>query len=96
VVDTSKSTIYKIDYPQQIILTPLNYYEWKTQVVILLWSKGLFMNKMGIEIEPNFGVEKEKWFNRMDEAFGLLCLSFSLDLIFHIEYDTTLNKVWTT
>jgi hypothetical protein len=51
---------------------------------------------MGIEIEFHSAMEKAKWFNRMDEAFGLLCLSISHDLLFHIESDTTPNKVWTT
>jgi hypothetical protein len=96
VEDTSKSTTDKMDQPQQIILTPFNYYEWKTQVVILLQSKGLYRITMGTKTEPNSAVEKEKWFNRMDEAFGLLCLSISPDLLFHIESATTPNKVWTT
>jgi hypothetical protein len=52
-----------MDQSQQIILTPFNYYEWKTKVVILLWSKGLYRITMGTETEPNSIVEKEKWFN---------------------------------
>jgi hypothetical protein len=51
---------------------------------------------MGTESEPTSTVEKEKYFNRMDEAYGLLCLSISPDLLFHVESTSTPNKVWTT
>ena len=39
--------------------------------------------------------EKAKWHNRLDEAYGLLCLSISLDLLFHLDELTTPNQVWT-
>lgn len=64
-------------------------------MVILLRSKGLYRITMGTETDPNFAVEKEKWFNRMDEASGLLCLSISPDLLFHIKSVKTTNVVWT-
>jgi hypothetical protein len=32
----------------------------------------------------------------MDESFGILCLSISLELLFHVESSTTPNDVWTT
>ena len=40
---------------------------------------------MGTEVEPTVDAEKPKWFNRCDEAYGLLCLSVSPDLLFHKE-----------
>ena len=49
---------------------------------------------MGTEVEPNFVVEKAKYFNRLDEAYGLLCLSISRDILFHIDSLTTQNEVW--
>ena len=39
-------------------------------------------------------VEKSKWHNRLDEAYGLLCLSISPDLLFHLDGFTTPNQVW--
>lgn len=51
---------------------------------------------MIIEVEPNPVVEKSKYFNRMDEAFGLLCLSISLELLFHVEACKTPNDIWKT
>ena len=40
-------------------------------------------------------IEKAKWHNRLDEAYGLLCLSISTDLLFHLDGLTTPNQVWT-
>ena len=56
--------------------------------------KGLFRVTMGTEVEPNSVVEKSKFFNRLDEAFGMLCLNISRDLLFHVDSLTTLNEVW--
>ena len=79
-----------------MILTPFNYFEWKPNVLLLLRSKGLYMFTMGNEPDLNSVVEKSKYFNRMDEAFGLLCLSVSPELLFHVENASTPNEVWTT
>ena len=49
---------------------------------------------MGTEVEPNYVVEKAKYFNRLDEAYGFLCLSISRELLFHIDSFTTLNEGW--
>ena len=40
-------------------------------------------------------IKKAKWHNRLDEAYGLLCLSISPDLLFHLDDLTTPNQVWT-
>jgi hypothetical protein len=76
----------KNDYNPLVSLgfTPFNYFEWKSQILILLWSKGLYRITIKIETKPNFVVEKEKWFNKVDESLGLLCLSISPYLLFHI------------
>ena len=52
------------------------------------------MVTMGTEMEPNSTVEKSKYFNRLDEAFGLLCLRISRDLLFHVDSLTTPNYLW--
>ena len=49
---------------------------------------------MATEAEPNVATEKIKWHNRRDEAYGLLCLSISRDLLFHIDGLTSPNEVW--
>ena len=74
-----------MDQSQKTILTPFNLFEWKAEMEILLREKGLYRVTMATEGEPNAAVEKIKWHNRRDEAYGLLCLSISRDLLFHID-----------
>ena len=50
---------------------------------------------LSLENDLNVVVEKAKWHNRLDEAYGLLCLSISIDLLFHVDGLTTPNQVWT-
>ena len=49
---------------------------------------------MATKEEPNVAAKKIKWHNRRDEAYGLLCLSISRDLLFHIDSLTCPNEVW--
>ena len=56
--------------------------------------KGLYRVTMVTEVEPNETIEKIKWHNRKDEAYGLLCLSISKDLLFHLDGLTSPNEVW--
>ena len=49
---------------------------------------------MGIEIKPNSPMEKAKYFNRFDEAFGMLCIRTSRDLLFKFEIIGTSNEFW--
>ena len=83
-----------MDQSQKIILTPFNLFEWKEEMEILLREKGLYRVTMAIESYPNAAIEKIKWHNKRDEAYGLLCLSISRDLLFHIDGLTSPNEVW--
>ena len=83
-----------MDHSQKIILTPFNLFECKTEMEILLREKGLYRVTMEIEAKPNVAAEKIKWHNRRDEAYGLLCLSISRDLLFHLDRLTSPNEVW--
>ena len=83
-----------MDQSQKIILTPFNFFEWKAEMEILLRAKGLYRVTMETKSEPNVATEKIKWHNRRDEAYGLMCLSISRDLLFHIDGLTSPNEVW--
>ena len=72
-------------------LTPFNYFKWMTEIVIYLRLKVLYRVTMGNETETNSVVEKSKYFNRVDEAFRILCLSISRDIRFHVGNITTHN-----
>ena len=48
---------------------------------------------MATKADPNAGAEKIKWHNRRDEAYGLLYLRISRDLLFHLDSLTSPNEV---
>ena len=61
---------------------------------ILLRLNGLYRVTMAIVVDFDAATEKIKWQNRRDEAYGLLCLSISRDLLFHLDGLTSPNEVW--
>ena len=83
-----------MDQSQKIILTPFNLFEWKDEMDILFIFKGLYKVTMETKVEPNAAIEKIKWHNRRNEAYGLLCLSISRDLLFHLDGLKSPNEVW--
>ena len=60
---------------------------------ILLRAKGLYRVTMETKAKPNTAAEKIKWHNSRDEAYGLLCLSISRDLLFHLDGLTSPKEV---
>ena len=77
-----------------VLHTPFNYFEWKVKMVIQLRSKGLYRVTMGTENNPNSVEEKTMYFNRLNEAFKMLCLSVSRDILSHVDSLTTPNELW--
>jgi hypothetical protein len=75
---------------------PYNYFKWKPSIVHQLRNQGLYRLTMDKEAETTSTIEKFKYLSRMDEAHGLLCMSVSPNLWFHIDACTTLNGIWTT
>jgi len=83
-----------MDQSQKIVLTPFNFFEWKAKMEILFRAKGLYRVTMETESNPNAAAEKIKWHNRRDETYGILCLSISRDLLYHLDGLTSPNEVW--
>ena len=83
-----------MDQSQRIILNPFNLFEWKYDMEILLRAKGLYRVTMANKEYPNAAAKKIKWHNRRDEAYGILCLSISRDLPFHLDGLTSPDEVW--
>jgi hypothetical protein len=54
------------------------------------------MLTMNTNIEPTSPIEKYKYLNRMDEAFGTICSLISPELLFHISSFKPPNEAWTT
>ena len=63
-------------------------------MVIQLRSKDMYRVMMGTKIESNSAVEKLKYFNKLYEAFMVLCISVSRDILFHVYSITAPNKFW--
>ena len=57
-------------------------------------EKCIYRVTMETKEEPNAAIEKIKWHKRRDEAYGILCLSISRDLLFHLDGLTSPNEVW--
>jgi hypothetical protein len=85
-------------YSPTILLTPHNYLEWKTKILILLESRGLYQITMAMEVEPDSTDEKNDFLNRQDMAIGFIFLSISPEIL-HQVYDdsqeSTPNELWT-
>ena len=76
------------------LFTPFNYHQWKEDMEMQLHSKILFILTMEVEKEPIHYVDKEKYWNILDEAYGCLCLSISRDILFHINGLKNPKEVW--
>jgi len=75
-------------------LTPFNYHQWKGDMEIQLRAKGLYRVTMDTKVEPNHVVDKARYWNKMDEAFGFLFLSISKDLHFHVTGLKNPKEIW--
>ena len=49
---------------------------------------------MDTKVEPGSAIEKSRFLNKKDEAFGFLCLSISEDLLFHLTDLKTPKEIW--
>ena len=76
------------------LLTSFNYHQWKEDMEIHLHSRGLYRVTMNTELEPNATVEKIKYWNKLDEAYGFLYLSISKHILFHISGLKTSKNIW--
>ena len=76
------------------ILTLFNFHSWKGDMEIQLHSRGLYRVTMDTEYEDGLAIEKSRFLNKKDEAFGFLCLSISRDLLFHLAGLKTPKEIW--
>ena len=76
------------------LLTPFNFYSWKGDMEIQLRSRGLYRVTMDTEEDLSSTIDKSRFLNKKDEAFGFLCLSVSWDLLFHLSGLKTPKEIW--
>ena len=61
---------------------------------IHLCARGLYWVTMETEEEPTHVIEKAKFLNKKDEAFGFMCLSISKDFLLHLSGLKTPKEIW--
>jgi hypothetical protein len=88
--------IGKMEFPKELILTPYNFFTWKDMMLMHLRSRGLYRLTINTKTEPTSSIEKSKYLNQMDKAYGTICGLISPELLFHISSCKTPNEVWTT
>jgi hypothetical protein len=79
-----------------VLLTNKNYFQWKSHMEDLLRSKGLYQITLGKEKAPTVADKKATWDNRNDKAHGLIRISISLDLRYHLQDIDDPKKSWDT
>jgi hypothetical protein len=84
-----------MDYSLIILLTPHNCFEWKLKILHQFKCRGLYRITTATEVEPTSAINKNMYLKYLDEAYDLLCVSMSPELLFHIEACTTLDEIWT-
>jgi hypothetical protein len=88
----------KMDYSPEILLTPHNYLEWKTKILLMLKCKGLQQITMAMEVDPDSADEKNDFINRQDMAIGCILYFISLEILHQVYDDSqefTPNELWT-
>jgi hypothetical protein len=83
-----------MDSSSNLFLTNTNYFQWKSHMEDLLRSKGLHQITLGKETTPTVADKKVKWDNRNDEACGLIRMSISPNLRFHLQSIDKPKEAW--
>ena len=61
---------------------------------IALHNKSLYKVTMGKEVKPLIVIENSKYLNKLDEAFGFMCIHISREFLFHLDSLKTPREVW--
>jgi hypothetical protein len=77
-----------------VLLTSPNYFQWKYHMEDLLRSKGIYKITLGTKTAPNDEEKIAKWDNKNDQAHGLIGMSISPDLRFHLDGLDFPIKAW--
>ena len=90
----SARAIMSSQTPEPQILTTSNYLDWRIDMQLALCKHGYHRIIHGWELEPHHPVERNKFLNHCDEAFGYLCTYISRYLLFHLEGLRTPTEAW--
>ena len=73
---------------------PFNYVDLREYIQVSLRKLIPYKMTMGQETKPHHLVEKKKFLNQLDEAFGFICVDMSSDLLFNIKGLKTPKEAW--
>ena len=51
----------------------------------IVQKKGLYRVTMGKEVEPQHPSKKSKYLNKLDEAYGFMCIHISRESLFQVD-----------
>jgi hypothetical protein len=74
-----------MDSTSNVLLASNNYFQWKYHMEDLLRSKGMYQITLGKEKALIDDYKKAKWDNRSDKEHGLIIISISPDLRYHLQ-----------
>jgi hypothetical protein len=80
--------------PIEILFTSTNYFSWKSHMDDVLRSIRLYRITFGKEQEPTDDDKYSKWVNKNDKACGLINMSISPNLRFHLQGIEGPDKAW--
>ena len=75
--------------PKPQILTTSNYLDWRIDMQLALCKHGYNRILLGREVESHHPIERNKFLNNLDEAFGYLCNYIYIYPLFHLEGSRT-------
>ena len=82
-------------HPIIVKLTLENYLSWKKGIESHYLEQDLLPYLLGHISEPNNCEKKIAWFNSNDIVYGLICLTISEDILYHIEHIECPFIAWT-
>ena len=82
-------------HPSVVKLTSENYLSWKKRIKDHCIEQDLMPYLLGHTYEPSEYEQKIAWFNSNDIVYGLICLTISKDILYHIENTECPFIAWT-
>jgi hypothetical protein len=83
-----------MESPNDFLITSTNYFSWKSHMEDVSRSKGLYHITLEKELEHTDDENKFKWANKSDDACGLIRISISPNLRFHLQGIDALDATW--
>ena len=76
------------------LLSPFNYYEWKSNMFAYLKRKYLYDVSIGAVREPKSCQEKDAWLNDNDRDYRTMCLAIPPTIRYLLDYVEYPFELW--